>query len=70
MYFRNYGLPKTWLDQCLKSPVSEDPSKSNMVIALKHCGNLRDNSFTIFTDHCEGNCLTKSLCYKYAKSSN
>ena len=33
MYFRNYGLPKTWLDQCLKSPVSEDPTKSNMVNA-------------------------------------
>ena len=27
MYFRNYGLPKTWLDQCLKSPISEDPTK-------------------------------------------
>ena len=23
--------PKTWLDKCLKSPVSEDPSTSNMV---------------------------------------
>ena len=33
MYFRNYGLPKTWLDQCLKSPVSEYPTKSNMVNA-------------------------------------
>ena len=20
MYFRNNGLPKTWLDQCVKSP--------------------------------------------------
>ena len=44
MYFRNYGLPKTWLDQCLKCPVSEDPSKSNMVNAPKHCPNLKDNS--------------------------
>ena len=35
MYFRNYGLPKTWLDQCLKTPVSEDPLKSNMVNAIK-----------------------------------
>ena len=25
MYFRKYRLPKTWLDKCLKSPVSEDP---------------------------------------------
>ena len=31
MYFRNYGLQNTWLDKCLKSPVSEDTSKSNMV---------------------------------------
>ena len=37
MYFRNYGLPKTWLDKCLKSPVSEYPTKSNMVNAPKHC---------------------------------
>ena len=44
MYFRNYGLPKPWLDQCLKSPVSEDPTKSNMVNAAKHCSNLKDTS--------------------------
>ena len=44
MYFRNYGLPKTWLDQCLKSPLSEDPTKSNMVNAPKHCSNLKDTS--------------------------
>ena len=31
MYFRNYGLQKTWLDRCLKSLVSEDPSIGNMV---------------------------------------
>ena len=44
MYYRNYGLPKTWLHQCLKSPVSEDPTKSNMVNAHKHCSNLKDTS--------------------------
>ena len=44
MYYRNYGLTKTWLDQCLKSPVSEDPTKSNMVNAPKHCSNLKDTS--------------------------
>ena len=59
MYFRNYGLPKKWLDQCLKSPVSEDPTKSNMVNAPKHCSNLRDTSFTIFINHWEVTCLTK-----------
>ena len=59
MYFRNYGLPKTWLDQCLKSPISEDPTKSNMVNAPKHCSNLRDTSFTIFINHWEVTFLTK-----------
>ena len=62
MYFGNYGLPKTWLDQCVKSPVSENPLKSHMLNAPKHCSNLEDSSFTIFLDHLEGNCPTKSLC--------
>ena len=62
MYFQNYGLPKTWLDLCLESPVSEDPTKSNMVNAPKHCPNLRDTSFTIFINDWEVNCLTKRLC--------
>ena len=44
MYFRNYGLPKTWLDQCLKSPPPEAPTKSNMVNAPKHCSNLKHTS--------------------------
>ena len=62
MYFRNYGLPKTWLDKCVKSPVSEDPSKSNMVNAPKLCSNFKDTFFTIFLDHWEVNCRRKSLC--------
>ena len=44
MYFRNYGLPKIWSDQCLKSTVSEDLTKSNMVKAPKHCANSNDTS--------------------------
>ena len=28
---------KTWLDKCLKSPVSENLSRSNMVNTAKHC---------------------------------
>ena len=62
MYFRNYGLRKAWLDQCLKSLISEDPSKSNILKAAKPCPNLKDSSFTIFIDHWEGNCVTKILC--------
>ena len=51
MYFGNYGLAKTWLDQCLKCPVSEYPPKSNMLIAPKHCSHLKDSPFTTFIDH-------------------
>ena len=51
MYFWTYVLSKSWLDKCLKSPVSEDHLKSNMVNGLKHCWNLTNSTFTIFTDH-------------------
>ena len=61
MHFGYYGLPKTWLDQFLKSPVSENPSKSNKVNAPKHCSNMNDSPFTIFIDHWSVNCHTKSL---------
>ena len=37
MFFRNDALRKTWLDNCVKGPVSEDPSRSNMAVAPKHC---------------------------------
>ena len=55
MGFPNYGLQKTWLEICLKSPVSEDPSTGNMVNGWKHCCNLNNITFTIFIDECEGN---------------
>ena len=61
MHFGNYGLQKPWLDQCLKGPVSEYPSKSNMVNAPIHCSNLKDSPFTILIDHWEINYPTKSL---------
>ena len=55
MYFRNYGLRKTWSDKCLTSAVSQYPSTSNMTSASKHCSNLNDGSFTMFIDYCKGN---------------
>ena len=55
MYFRNYGPRKPWLDKCLKSPVSEGPSKSNMLNQPKHCFNLNHSNLTIFIDQWEGN---------------
>ena len=60
MYFGNYGLAKTWLDQCLKSPVSECLSRSNMANAPKHCSHLKDSPFTTFIDDWEVNYPTKS----------
>ena len=51
MYFGKHGIPKAWLDQCLKRPVSEYPSKSNMANGSKHCSHLKDSPFTKFIDH-------------------
>ena len=67
MYFRNYGLPKTCLNKCLKNPVLEETSSSGMVNEKKHCWNLDDTTFTIVIDHSEGNWLSKNLSYWYAK---
>ena len=34
MYFRNYGHQKTWLNKCLKSPVSEGRLKSMIIVII------------------------------------
>ena len=65
--FWTYGLRKTCLDNFLKSPVSEDPSTSNMVNGRKHCWCLNISTFTIFLDNCEGNSVAKSLSWWYEK---
>ena len=61
MHYENYRLQKTWLDQCLKSCVSQDPSTDNMANVSKHCYNLNDSTLTIFINHCGGNYVGKSL---------
>ena len=61
MYFQNYGLRKKWLDQFVKSPVSEDPSASNMEDGPKHCSNVQDGTFTKFINHCQDNSVEKGL---------
>ena len=68
MYSRNYGLRKTCLNKNVKDPVSKDTPTSGMVNRKKHCGNLEDTTFSIVIDHCEGNCVGKSLSCSYAKS--
>ena len=52
MYFRSYG--KRHLDKYLKSAVSQYPSASNMVKALKHISNHHGGTFIILIDHREG----------------
>ena len=61
MYLGNCGLQKPWLDKCLKSAVSEDPSKSNMVNRPKHCSHLIGRPFGIFIEAGEDNLIGKSL---------
>ena len=51
MYFRNYGLRKTWLNKSLKSPLSNDPSTNKRLKRTKHSLNLNGTTFTIFIDH-------------------
>ena len=61
MYFRSYGLQKTWLDNFLKKPILEDRSRSNMANDPKDFWNLSGSAFTIFIGHCEGNWDEKSF---------
>ena len=60
-YFLTNKLRKNLFRECLKSPVSEDSSRSNMVNGMKHCSKLNDNTFTIFIDPVE-------KCYVYKVS--
>ena len=61
MYFRNYGLQKTWLDECLKRPVSEHFLTVHMLKAPKDCGKVHNSIFVIFSHHYEGSRVQKSL---------
>ena len=48
-------IPKTQSDKRLKSPVSDDPSTSNMVNVPKHCSNLDHINCIVFIGHWEEN---------------
>ena len=50
--FPKLWAPKTSLDKCIKSPVSDDPLTSNMLNGPKHCWNLQHTTLIIFVDHC------------------
>ena len=66
--FSKLSTPKTRLDKCLKRPVSEDPSTSNMADVPKHCWNLHHTIFIIFIDHCQVNWVGKNLSDWHAYS--
>ena len=51
MYFSTYGLRKTWIDKCLKSPFSEARAISKMVKRPKHCRKLNGSNISTFIDH-------------------
>ena len=55
MDFSIYRFRNTSLNKLLKSPVSEDPLRSNMAKGPKHFSKLNDSTFTIFIDPCEYN---------------
>ena len=66
--FRKLWSPKKWSDQCLKSPVLDDPSTSNMINVQKRSWNQHHSTFSIFIDHCQVNWVSKSLSSIHAKS--
>ena len=51
MYFRNYGLAKKRLDKYPESAISQYPSTSNMVKAIKNLSNSDSATFIILIDH-------------------
>ena len=59
--FPKLRTPKRLLDKCLKSTVSEDPSRSNTVSVPKHCWNQNHSTFIIFIHDYQVNLVEKSL---------
>ena len=54
---------KTWVNDSIKSAVSEHPLTVNMLKGPKHLGNLHEKTFIIFFDHSEGKWLENDLPY-------
>ena len=51
MSFGDCRLRKTWLDKCLKSCVSQDPSTDDMANGSKNCCNVNYSIFIMFINH-------------------
>ena len=60
---------KTCLDKCLKSPVSEDASTSNMVNVSEHGSHLHHLVFIMFINNFQVNWVKKNPYSSHAKSS-
>ena len=63
MYFRNYGLSKTWLNHSLKSAVSDYPLTVNMLKGPKHLLNLHESIFISFFHPSQEKWFRKYLAY-------
>ena len=61
MYFPNYKLQNTWLDKCLKSPVSEHRWTVNMLHGPKQCCNMHGTTFIGFSHQSERIRVRKSV---------
>ena len=68
MYLRIYRLPKKWLNQPVKSAISEHPLTFNVLMGAKHLWNLHHSTFIIFFDHSERKLFAKHLLYSKLKS--
>ena len=66
--FPKLRTPKTWSDKFLKSLVSEDHWRSNIVTVPNHCCNQHHGTFSMLSDHYQVNSVAKSLSYIHAKS--
>ena len=59
---------KSQPDICLKNPVSEDPSRSNMINLPNHGWNVHHSTFLILINHCQVISIGKSICFWLTKS--
>ena len=66
--FSKLKTVKTWVDQSVKSVVSEHRLAVNILKGSKHLWNLRESVFIIFFDHSERKWLGKYLPYWTLKS--
>ena len=66
--FGKLSSREKWLDKCIKRPVSEDPSTSDMVKVPKHCWNLHHITLIRLIGQCPVNWVGKSFSYWHVKS--